>query len=274
MTDEDIIKSSSQAGSPLIGPEDPAPFVLHNPDAIVPVLLICDHASKAVPRSMDNLGIAEETLNLHVGWDIGAADVTRRLANEMSAMAVLAGYSRLLIDNNRQPGDPSSIPAASDNIIIPGNRNLTEEQQIDRTDQFFWPYHHAIADAIAHLWRNGLPPALFSVHTFTPSMNGKNRTWHIGVLWNRDPRMALPLIHKLRSHGEGLRVGDNQPYSGKDIAYSLDMHAGRAGLPHCAVEIRQDLVSTPSGAEYWAEILAEVLHDILSIDALHTVEHY
>ncbi len=269
MTENDSRNSHS-----LIGPEDPEPFELHNPDAIAPVLLICDHASKAVPEKMNNLGIDEESLNLHVGWDIGAADVTRRLSNEMNAMAVLAGYSRLLIDNNRQPGDPSGIPEVSDSISIPGNQKLTEDQQIERTEQFFWPYHHAIADAVAHLWRTGLPPALFSVHTFTPSMNGEDRAWHIGVLWNRDPRMAMPLIHKLRSHGEGFHVGDNQPYSGKDIAFSMDMHAGGAGLPHCAVEIRQDLVSTPSGAEYWAEILAEVLRDILSIDELHKVEHY
>ncbi len=260
--------------TPLIGPDDPEPFELLNPESELPVLLICDHASKTVPQEMANLGLDEATMDLHVGWDIGAAEVVRQLANDLNCMAVLAGYSRLVIDNNRQPGDPTGIPAVSDDIVIPGNQDLTETEQIARTDQFFWPYHHAITDGIAHLWRNGLPPALFSVHTFTPSMNGEDRLWHIGVLWNRDPRMAEPVIRKLRDHGEGFHIGDNQPYSGKDIAFSLDMHAGSAGLPHCAVEIRQDLVATPSGAEFWAEILAEVLHDVLSIDELHKVEHF
>jgi len=266
--------NNTTSAAALTGPGDPEPFELLNPESEKPVLLICDHASKTVPREMKNLGLDDATMNLHVGWDIGAADVARRLAKDLDCMAVLAGYSRLVIDNNRQPGDPTSIPATSDDIVVPGNQDLTEAEQINRTDQFFWPYHHAITDAIAHLWRNGLPPAVFSVHTFTPSMNGEDRLWHIGVLWNRDPRMAKPLIQKLRDHGEGFHVGDNQPYSGKDIAFSLDMHAGGAGLPHCAVEIRQDLVTTPSGAEYWAEVLSDVLRDILSINDLHKVEHF
>ncbi|MBT3915008.1 MAG: N-formylglutamate amidohydrolase [Rhodospirillaceae bacterium] len=267
-------ENNTKSDAALIGPSDPAPFELLNPSSEKPMLLVCDHASKAVPSGMNNLGLEEATMNLHVGWDIGAAEVARRLAKDLNCMAVLAGYSRLVIDNNRQPGDPTGIPAASDDIIIPGNQDLSEAEQIARTDQFFWPYHHAITEAIAHLWRNGLPPAVFSVHTFTPSMNGEDRLWHIGVLWNRDPRMAEPLIQKLRDHGEGFHVGDNQPYSGKDIAFSLDMHAGGAGLPHCAVEIRQDLVTSPSGAEFWAEVLSEVLRDILSIDDLHQVEHF
>ena len=186
---------------------------------------------------------------------------------------MLAGYSRLLIDCNRQPGDPMSIPPVSDHTPIPGNRDLSEEEQESRVETFFWPYHHAITNAIAHLWRIGPAPAVFSVHSFTPSLGGRDRYWHIGVLWNRDPRMAVPLMERLYAE-DGLHVGDNQPYSGKEIAYTIDLHAGVAGLPNCAVEIRQDLVEDEQGVERWACLLAGALGEILAQDNLHRIEHF
>lgn len=263
-----------EASHKLIGPVDPPPFEHFNAEGTAPVLLICDHANNAIPRAMDGLGLGEEELGHHIAYDIGAAEIARRLAGKLNAAAFLAGYSRLLIDANRQPGDPSSIAGISDGITVPGNRNLSEADQVARTENFFWPYHHAIADGVAHLWRTGTAPALFSVHTFTPSMNGEDRYWHISVLWNRDPRMAEPLIHELRRREPDLHVGDNQPYSGKEVAYSLDLHAGAAGLPHAAVEIRQDLAETKEGAERWAELLSGSLAEILAIPDLHRVEHY
>ena len=110
------------------------------------------------------------------------------------------------------------------------------------------------------------------MHTFTPSLGGEDRDWEVGVLWNRDPRLALPLIGELRAHG--LHVGDNEPYSGRDIAYSIDLHAGAAGLANCAVEIRQDLVADGAGAERWARLLWSALDRVLAADNLHRVEHF
>ncbi|NQV56705.1 MAG: N-formylglutamate amidohydrolase [Rhodospirillales bacterium] len=236
--------------------------------------MICDHASNAIPAALNNLGLEEGQMEDHIAWDIGAANVTRHLARKLDATAFLNNYSRLLIDANRQPGDPSSIPEISDETQIPGNHGLNEDQQIQRSETFFWPYHHAISDGIAHLWRRGTAPALFSVHTFTPSMNGADRPWQISVLWNRDPRMAKPLIERLGLRRPDSTIGDNQPYSGKDVAYSLDLHAGAAGLAHAAVEIRQDLVHTDGQAEDWADLLAECLGEILRLPGLHDVKHY
>ncbi len=264
---------TSAAASALLGPGDPPLFEVRNADGGAPLLLICDHASRAVPTSLNGLGLGEDTLGRHVAWDIGAADVTRRLSEHRGAMAVLAGYSRLLIDCNRQPGDPESIPEVSHGIAVPGNQGLKEEQQAARVDTFFWPYHQAITKALAHLWRRGGPPVLLSVHTFTPSLGGEDRYWDIGVLWNHDARLAQPLIGALRTH-ESLHVGDNQPYSGRDIAYSIDLHAGTAGLPNCAVEIRQDLVEDAAGAERWARILDDALENVLAREDLYRVEHF
>ena len=257
----------------LIGPGDPPPFEILNPDGAASMLMVCDHASRAIPADMNSLGLDRSALDRHIAWDIGAAAVTRRLSEKLDAAAVLAGYSRLLIDVNRVPGDPQSIPGISDTTAVPGNQNLAEDDQLARVENFFWPYHHAVTNSLAHLWRRGVAPAFFSIHSFTPSMGGQDRFWDIGVLWNRDPRMAVPLMDKLKET-KSLHVGDNEPYSGRDVAYTLDLHAGAAGLPNCAIEIRQDLIETAEGVDYWAGLLCHAFQDILAIDNLHRVEHF
>lgn len=263
------------AAATLIGDNDPPPYTVLNPEGKASIMLICDHASRVFPQDMDRLGLEESALERHIAWDIGAAEVTRRLSQKLDAAAVLAGYSRLLIDLNRQPGDPGSIPEISDATPIPGNASLSESAQLERVESFFWPYHHALSNTLAHLWRRGPAPALFSIHSFTPSLGGEDRFWDIGVLWNRDPRLAVPLLEKLKAADGGrYHVGDNQPYSGRDIAYTMDLHAGAAGLANCAVEIRQDLIETAAGAGHWADVMADAFTDILSQDNLHKVEHF
>jgi predicted N-formylglutamate amidohydrolase len=255
----------------LIGPDDPPPFEAFNAEATTPILLVCDHASLAIPAAMNNLGLDENALGRHIAYDIGAAALTRLLAERLDAPAVLAGYSRLLLDCNRQPGDPQSIVEASDGTVIPGNRDLTLAEREARAQCFHWPYHHAVDKAFARLRLIGPEPLLVSVHTFTPSLGGKDRFWDLGVLWNRDPRIAVPLIDLLRQH-EGLNVGDNEPYSGKEIAYTINLHAGAAGLANAAVEIRQDHCETREELMRWADILGDALERILTMDNLHKVE--
>jgi predicted N-formylglutamate amidohydrolase len=270
-----VNKLPGLAPATLIKEGDPPPFTVLNADGKASMLLVCDHASQATPQAMGHIGLDKSAFELHVAWDIGAEDVTRMLSEKLDAAAVLAGYSRLLIDVNRQPGDPGSIPEKSETTIIPGNFKLSEEQQLARVESFFWPYHQSVAKALAHLWQRGPAPALFSIHSFTPSLGGKNRHWDISVLWNRDPRLAMPLLEKLKAVENGrYYVGENEPYSGRELAYTIDIHAGAAGLPNCAVEIRQDLIDTPDGAQYWANTLADIFEEILAHDGLHSVEHF
>lgn len=259
----------------LINKDDPPPAIILNSDGKAPILLVCDHASPAIPRALGNIGLNGGELKLHVAWDIGAAVVTRMLSEKLNAVAVLAGYSRLLIDLNRQPGDLGSILEKTDSIVIPGNLKLGEEQQNARVKSFFWPYHQSISKTLAQLWRRGPVPALFSVHSFTPTLNGNKRRWDIGVLWNRDPRLALPLIKKLKELENGrFCIGDNKPYSGRELGYTIDIHAGITGLPNCAIEIRQDLIDTTDGARYWANTLTDILNEILADDRLHSIKRY
>ncbi|MBK8208580.1 MAG: N-formylglutamate amidohydrolase [Rhodospirillales bacterium] len=257
----------------LIGPDDPPPFMLVNPEAPRPILLVCDHASRTIPRALASLGLDDMSLRRHIAWDIGAGELTRRLADRLDAPAVLAGYSRLVIDLNRQPGDPQSILAASDGIVVPGNVGLAPAAQEARAEAFHWPYHHAVDQAFARLRRAGPEPLFFSVHTFTPSLGGEDRKWNLGVLWNRDPRIAVPLIEILRETA-GLRVGDNEPYSGKDIAYTLNLHAGAAGLAHCAIEVRQDHCESESDLERFTDLLSSALDRILAMPNVHRIEQF
>lgn len=260
------------APAPLVGPGEPPVYEALNPEGPVPLLLVCDHASRRVPAGLGDLGLSAEHFERHIAYDIGAAEVTRRLSAVLDAPAMLAGYSRLVIDLNRPPGHPESIPEISDATEIPGNQGLSEAQQHERVETLFAPYHDAVNDSLAHLWRRGKPPALFSVHSFTPSYGGDERPWDVGVLWNRDPRLAGPLIEKLSS--EGLRVGDNLPYSGLEHAYTIDLHGGAAGLANCVIEINQNQVLDDDGTRRWAGILAEALDDILRRHDLHHVRQY
>jgi predicted N-formylglutamate amidohydrolase len=233
------------------------------------VLLICDHASKLVPRALNQLGLDDKDLSQHIGWDIGAGDVTRRLAQILELPAALSGYSRLVIDCNRDPGDPSSIPQVSDGVAIPGNRDLDAAARQGRRRDLFEPYHAAISAWIGASLGSGIFPALIGVHSFTPSMNGQTRPWHIGVLWDGDGRISLKLLAALRGEA-GLTVGDNEPYSARQpVGYTMRYHASNRGLPHVAVEIRQDLIADASGAREWAKRLARVLRPILADDSIY-----
>lgn len=257
----------------LLGPKDPPPFEVLNPDGPAPILLVCDHASNRIPASLGNLGLDAAARSLHIAYDIGAAEVTRHLSVHLNASAVLANYSRLLIDINRPPGHPASIADVSDDQAIPGNRDLSESARFQRIETLFRPYHRAVENQMTRIWRRGRPPILFSVHSFTPRLGGEDRHWHAGVLWNRDPRLAKRLVEALSRPGD-MVIGDNLPYSGHDLAYTLDLHAGAAGLAHAAIEIRQDLVQDEAGTRAWAGRLAGVLAPLIGRDDLHWIQRF
>ena len=250
---------------------DPPPFEPIDATADTAVLVVCDHASAAVPARLGDLGLDAETRRAHVAWDIGAARVSRLLAGHLGCGAVLAGISRLVIDCNRQPGAPSSIPARTCGVEVPGNRDLADAEAEARAEAWFWPYHREIATRLGRMLRHGAVQAMVAVHSFTPCMDGFRRPWQVGVLWNRDGRMALPVIDALRQQ-PGLCVGDNQPYSGREINYTLDTHAGAAGLPHVSFEIRQDLLADDDGCRRWAALLAQVLAPVLADPRLRRVQ--
>jgi predicted N-formylglutamate amidohydrolase len=260
---------------------DKKPFEILNEGNAADIIIICDHASNYVPSEFDNLGLEPEQLNQHIGWDIGAADLTCRISKIINAAAIICGTSRLVVDTNRSPDDQGCIPEFSDNIIIPGNLNLTKSNRMKRIKKYFWPYHNAVSNVISKhrelsKYQNNIP-LVFSIHTFTPIISLQKKTkrpWHAGVLWNRDPRVSIPLMRLLKAHSNDLVIGDNEPYSGKEFYYSLDFHAGNAGLPHCAIEVRQDLVSTSADRVYWADVISKSLLNILRTRNIFKLKYY
>ena len=260
----------------LIGGDGASAVELVNLDGFAPFLLICDHASRAIPQAMDNLGLNDALLHQHIAYDIGTSRVTRRLSARFDAPLVMSNYSRLVIDVNREFGSPTSIVATSDGIDIPGNRNIDTHEAARRAEVFFWPYHNAISAALGRFLARNAVPAIVSIHSFTPTFNGTQRPWQIGVLWNKDGRIALPLMDALQTR-EGLCVGDNQPYSarapdGYGEGYSMRVHGEATGYPHVLIEIRQDLIETDAGVARWADLLGNVLEGILASPDIYSIK--
>jgi predicted N-formylglutamate amidohydrolase len=263
----DSSKLSLQQGVyPLIGPGELEPVTVLNEQGAAKLLLVGDHVSNRIPRLLDQLGLEDAVLEQHVAFDIGTRKLITHLSQHLDAPALLAGYSRLVIDLNRSLEDPSVVPEVSDGIPIPGNQGLSRQDRALRVHCFYTPYRVAI-DTMLHRYRErGIVPAFISIHSFTPQLSDRRRRpWHIGLMWDKDPRIPVPLMARLRAHPQAVNVGDNEPYSGKHPAdYTIDHHAETAGLPHVSIETRQDLIDTEQGAEYWATILDESLRDILA----------
>ena len=262
----EFVENVRFGGASLLGPGDPEPFGVINPHGQAGLVLICDHASRAIPAALDDLALDETVLCRHIAWDIGALEVARRLAARFDAPLVHAGFSRLVVDPNRALDDPTSIPVISDGVVVPGNRDLSEAARRRRVTACFQPYHDAVSAVLDDRLAGGRVPALVSIHSFTPVFKGHERPWHFGILWNRDPRLAVPLMAALAQRPDVI-VGDNKPYSGRDdYGYSIEVHAERHGLPHVLIEIRQDLIDTPPGAEDWATELGDALARCLDGD--------
>jgi predicted N-formylglutamate amidohydrolase len=260
---------STRVDARIAAADDPAVIEIVRPAGAAPLLLVCDHAGRRIPAWLGDLGLPAQELERHIAFDIGAADVTRRLARLLDAPAVLCHVSRLVVDPNRLPGDPSSIPAISDGTAIPANRELAPEAIRRRLAAAFVPYHRAVARQIAGLRRRHGIPAIVSIHSFTPSLGASPRPWHVAVLSDADRRLAVPVLERLR-RDPALAVGDNEPYSGRYPAgYTIPFHAARTGLPHITFELRQDLIATRAEAEAWAERLAEVLREPLAAPELY-----
>lgn len=236
------------------------------------VLFVCDHATNALPPDYGDLGLSPQERSRHIAWDIGAADMTRRMAARFGAPAILSTFSRILIDPNRGEDDPTLVRRLYDGAIVPGNARVDREEIERRLARFFRPYRAAILARAAAMTAAGPPPAIVALHSFTPSMRGVARPWEIGFLWDLDDRLARPLIAAFRA--QGVPTGDNQPYDGALEGDTIDATATRLGLANALVEVRQDLIATRADAERWADRLADALEPALRSPEVAAVRHY
>lgn len=240
--------------------DEPAPYTILNTDSTRPILLVCDHASKRLPRAVGDLGLDVSVRNSHLAVDIGAADVTRRLAGLLGVTAVLAEYSRLVVDLNRELSREDAFLEFGDGTAIPGNRGLSPADKQVRIDSVYHPYHDTVDAQIRRLAAN-TAPCFISIHSFTPVMDGVSRPWEVGVLWDADQPTADIFMNGLRD--AGFIVGDNQPYSGKrPPGFTIDHHAKSAGLRHVAIEMRQDITGTPAGVDRFVNALQPIVANL------------
>jgi predicted N-formylglutamate amidohydrolase len=260
----DVFMTGLNEGEGLLRPDDPPPCTVLNRGGKAPAILLCDHASNAIPTLLGDLGLDADARAQHIAWDIGAAEVTRHLTEMLDAPAILSGYSRLVVDCNRTIDDPTAMRQTSDGIVVPANRGLDVTAQALRAEACYWPYHRAVTEVIDEVAAQVPAPAIISVHSCTPVMKGFERPWHIGVLSNFDRRMADVLITELRRDST-ICIGDNQPYSGLDPhGFTIEHHALPQGRPNVLLEIRQDLIDSRRGVLHWADIVGQALANVLA----------
>lgn len=262
--------ASSPSGSPDGGSD--LPYERIAGDRAGGVLLLADHASNRVPPPYGDLGLPPGEFQRHIAYDIGTELLARRLAERSGAPAFLTRFSRLVIDANRGEDDPTLVMRLSDGAVIPGNARVDAAERAHRVERFHKPYHDAIAAEIDAMQATGRPPAIVSLHSFTPAWKGVPRPWEVAILWDRDDRLNRPLIAALRA--EGLVVGDNQPYDGALANDTLFRHATARGLAHTLIELRQDLISSPADSVAWADRLWTTLAPLLARPDIHEIRHF
>ena len=255
------MRADRDAHAGLLRSGDPPPFHAR-PGRSAGYLIVCDHASAAIPALLGTLGLSAPQLAAHIAIDLGARWAALRVAERLNAPAVMAGYSRLVIDCNRYPWDPASIAPDSDRTRIPGNLGLSADERAARIDAIFLPYHRAIAAALDELGAREARPVFLSIHSCTPQLDGKSRPWHIGLSYHPPDALARSMLEALRRNAH-LSMGDNQPYT-LDLAvdYTTPEHALRRGLPYLQVEFRQDLIASPADARAWADRFVDALSSL------------
>jgi predicted N-formylglutamate amidohydrolase len=238
---------------------DPPPVTLQNLAGTSPFLLLGDHAGCAIPTKLGDLGLSESERRRHIGWDIGVAGLGRALSARLDAASVSQHFSRLVIDCNRDPATSGAMPEVSDGTTIPGNIALSDADRAARIAEIHAPYHHAIAEVLDA--RATRPTIVIALHSFTPVFGGVVRPWHAGVLHGGgDTRFSLAVLAQLAAEPD-LLVGDNEPYRMDETDHTVPRHCFPRGLPYLELEVRQDLIATPTGEEAWAERLARVFTD-------------
>ncbi len=237
---------------------NPDAYEIIGPDRPGPWLVACDHASNRIPGSVNGgtLGLGEAEMQRHIAWDVGAAGVSRGLAQRLGAAAILGRFSRLVVDPNRGEDDPTIIMQVYDGTIIPGNRGLSPEDRLTRLNEWYRPYHAAYAELAARR-RDTI---VVAIHSFTPRLNARApRPWHVGILFDpRDERLSRPFIDRLHAEGD-IVVGENEPYAGHLPGDAVDRHGLIPGRPNVLIELRHDLIETPEAQDAWAVRLAPLL---------------
>lgn len=267
---EGILHSDSVLDGALLESDEPAPFRVLNDSGKTPCILVCDHAAKRVPRKLNNLGMEEEDLSRHYAVDIGVEKVTEVMADLLDAPAILANYSRLVIDLNRSIDHPTAFVTTGEGKPVPGNIAMDDEDKRLRIEELYNPFHEQLNSMIEAYQAKGINPAIIAIHSFTQNFYKQKRPWEIGILWVQDGRLPKHTIQHFKALG--YCVGDNKPYDARYLrGTTVDRHADTRGLPNVLIEVRNDLISNDEDSIRWAKMLAECYNPILNDKNLYTL---
>lgn len=257
---QDRFAAAVSPSVPILAADEPPPVALVRSGASSPFLLLGDHAGNRIPRGLSDLGLDSIERHRHIAWDIGTAALGTALAERLDATFIHQLYSRLVIDCNRRPGAPDSIPPISDGTAIAPNASLDSAGAAARAEAIHAPYQAAIAAEIERRQGASQPTVLISLHSFTPSMRGVDRPWQVGILHDAgDSRFARAMLAAFAAD-PALKVGDNQPYAMDTIDYTVPLHAYPRGLPYAEIEIRQDLLADDRGVAEWRDRVNQALN--------------
>jgi predicted N-formylglutamate amidohydrolase len=245
--------------TPLLDADEPPPVLELNRNGNSDFVIAIDHASRLIPRRLANLGLSEQELSRHIAWDIGALAVAKAVSEALDAPLVAQNYSRLVIDCNRHPDAATSIPEIGEFTPIPGNNGLSPAERTMRRAAIFEPYHRHLADLLDERQAAGRTTILVAQHSMTNIFKGQQREMHAAIMYNRDRRFAAAMLAALRDD-PALTIADNQPYFVSDETdYTIPCHGEARHLPHVAIEIRQDLITDPTGQTDWGRRIAAAL---------------
>ncbi len=250
----------------MLKPHEPPIYEIYNSNGETPLLIGCDHAENRIPEGLSNLGLDLEQLESHIALDIGAKQVSLLLSEMLDAPLIMAGYSRLVIDLNRYPEDPSLILKVSDGIAIPGNTDLDACARQERIDKLFAPYHKKFSRMAKDMIEHHDDPLLLALHSFSPIIGEEQRPWHYGVIWDEYPGNVRHQLLERFARFDHLYIGDNKPYTGHSPqGYAHVEHGHNNNMRVALLEIRQDLITKPADQERSAELLYQVFKDIIPI---------
>lgn len=233
---------------------------VHNANGASPFVLICEHASNFIPPQYHGLELSPANRESHVAWDPGALDVSLHLSHALDAPLVAGGVSRLVYDCNRPPESKGAMPEKSELIEIPGNRDLSPTDRKARADVVYHPFCSAVSDLLD---ARGQETMVVTIHSFTPIFHGKHRGVELGILHDRDTRLADVMLKQADQCPHRL-IARNDPYGPEDgVTHSLCIHALSRGLPNVMIEVRNDLLLTSEGVAGMAEEILTLLEPAL-----------
>lgn len=235
----------------------PSPFESANPAGRSDILLVCEHAGRQMPPSLDWLGLAQEHRNSHIVSDIGARELSIELSRRLDAALVMQRYSRLVYDSNRDWGATDETPSSVDFIEVPGNRDLTEGQRRSRRDEVYGPFRDGTRKVIDQRIREGRRTAIVTIHSFTPVFKGRVRHLDVGIVHDTDTRLADLMLGDHRP-ARGLDIERNEPYGpDRGVTHTLKVHGIARGLLNVMVEIRNDHLMEAAGLAFFADLMAD-----------------